>query len=112
MTARLAVGAFGEEVAAGFLASRGARVVGRNVRHGHREADLLVELDGERVIVEVKTMVSRLVDADPVDWLSAEKLAHLDRLRNAFGLPVPRLDFVGVTLAADGVTVRWLPGIR
>ena len=53
----VAVGRRGEEIAARFLTERGARIVGRNVRVGRDEIDLLLDIDGKRVVVEVKSAI-------------------------------------------------------
>jgi putative endonuclease len=47
-------GARGETIAALFLESRGYTVLGRNLRQGRREIDLLVERGATLVAVEVK----------------------------------------------------------
>lgn len=55
---RTRLGRFGEEVAAGFITRRGGIIVGRNLRVGHNEIDVLAEIEGERVVIEVKTAAS------------------------------------------------------
>jgi putative endonuclease len=108
---RRGVARLGERIAERFLVDRGARVVGRNVRVGHKEADLLVEMGGERVVVEVKTQLGGPDDADPIDSLTPGKLRHLRQMSGAFEGDPPRVDFVGVTMRREGVSVRWLPAI-
>jgi len=55
----LALGAEGEERAARFLARRGYRIVGRNVRAGGVEIDIVARRGACIVFVEVKTRRSR-----------------------------------------------------
>ena len=52
------VGAWGENVAAEYLETRGYTVVGRNVRTPYGEIDILAEKDGFIIFVEVKTRTS------------------------------------------------------
>ena len=49
------IGRQGEEVAAAFMENLGYTVVGRNVRVGHSEFDLICQKERELVFVEVKT---------------------------------------------------------
>ena len=82
-------------------------MVGRNVRVGRGEIDLLVRLDSTLIAVEVKTRAG----GDPREAYTAEKAARVweavRRLR-----PVPRrVDLVAVAVSADGVVVRWIPGV-
>ncbi|MFT5694714.1 MAG: putative endonuclease [Myxococcota bacterium] len=55
---RRALGAEGEQRAASFLARRGYRIVGRNVRYGGVEIDLIVRRGLLVAFVEVKTRTS------------------------------------------------------
>lgn len=55
MTERRDLGDFGERVAAHRLESMGMRIVGRNVRVGRIEADIIAEDGAELVFVEVRT---------------------------------------------------------
>jgi len=88
------------------LVRRGATLVAANLRHGKGEIDLLVQLGGRTVAVEVKT---RRV-GDPLDSFTADKRRALGR--TAAGLvPRPsRIDLVAISAGPDGVAVRWVPG--
>ncbi len=48
------VGRMGEELAARFLEERGWRIVGRNVRHGRGEVDIIAAMGRILAFVEVK----------------------------------------------------------
>jgi len=101
---------FGEDVAARFLQARGAAVVGRNVRVGRGEIDLVVRMHGRRVAVEVKT-VGPGRSGEPVDQYDRPKAATVQRLAHRLRPPATRVDFVGVRVVDGGVRVRWLPGV-
>jgi len=82
--------------------------VGRNVRAGRGEIDVLMRMQAQLVAVEVKTRVG----ADPRDAYTAEKADHVwetvRRLR-----PRPRrVDLVAIELTAHGAAIRWIPGVR
>lgn len=100
------LGRWGEEEAARHYLRRGARVLGRNWRHGRDELDL-VALDGEvLVFVEVKTRR----DAEPgIGWfaVNARKRRALRRaargwLRSVGGAPHVRFDVVEVLICHGG----------
>lgn len=55
MTPKRQLGDFGERVAAHRLESMGMRIVGRNVRVGRIEVDLIAEDGDDLVFVEVRT---------------------------------------------------------
>lgn len=106
---RTRLGRFGEEVAAGFITRRGGIIVGRNLRVGHNEIDMLVEIEGERVVIEVKTAAS---------WHGAGNAgsnfddAQAHRVRDAarsLQTPVARVDLICVTVDRSGVGIRWSP---
>jgi putative endonuclease len=105
-----AVGRRGESIAATFLERHGARVVDRNVRVGHDEIDLLVELDGRRVAVEVKTAAANGALARPEEAFDDVKVRRIRRAASGLDPPVVRIDLVTVTMDVDGVAVRWSPG--
>jgi putative endonuclease len=106
-SARDTVGRIGEDLAVRFLVARGARVLGRNVRSGRGEIDVLVEIAGERVAVEVKSRRGSVYD--PVEAFDARKAARVRAVAARLRPPVHRVDFVGVTLGGSAATIRWIP---
>jgi len=108
-TAHLSTGRTGEDIAAYFLQRRGGVVLARNVRVGRDEIDLLVQLDGERVAVEVKT--ARRADAHPEDNFDDDKEHKVRRAARNLTPPVWRIDLIAIVLSETGATVRWLPEV-
>ena len=100
------VARLGESIAERFLIARGAQLVGRNVRAGRGEIDLLMRMGRRLVAVEVKTRIGH--DPRPAfDSVKAERMAAA-----AFRLPrrPQRMDLVTVRLDRDGARVHWIPG--
>jgi putative endonuclease len=100
------VGKLGEELAAQYLEARGWRVVGRNLRDGHREVDLAAFRDGILAVVEVKTRRGPRF-GHPLEAITPLKRREVERasrgLLHRLGLPYGttiRFDAVGVILAA------------
>jgi len=106
---RSAIGEFGEWLAAEYLVAHGASIVGRNVRNGRGEIDLLVDIDGEHVAVEVKTIVVRSPDDDPLLRFDDVKAARVRATAAGLAPPVFRVDVVGVSITESTVEVRWIP---
>ena len=107
----VAVGRRGEEIAARFLTERGARIVGRNVRVGRDEIDLLLDIDGRRVVVEVKSAIDNGSSPRPEENFDENKATRIRRAARNLDTPVQRIDLVTVVIGVDGVAVRWLPGV-
>lgn len=80
---RRALAARGEQRAAEYLAERGYRIVGRNLRAGGVEVDLVAERAGLVVFVEVKTRSGRGLGA-PEEAVDARKRARLVRAAAAW----------------------------
>lgn len=83
--------------------------MGRNVRVGRGEIDLLVDVDGEAVAVEVKTILARGPDDDAVYQFTPEKARTVRRYATRLSPPAHRVDLITVTGRAAAVDVRWLP---
>ena len=90
-TARQRRGAAAEETAAGYVATLGWRVVGRNVKVGRDEIDLLCLDPGpppELVVVEVRSLRTPAFGA-PEERVDGRKVRRLYRAAAALG---PQLD--------------------
>jgi putative endonuclease len=94
-------------VAAEFLSRRGARIVGRNLRAGAGEIDILAGWGSQLVAVEVKTRVG----CDPLEQFTEEKAARLRRAGWQLRPSPSRFDLVAVRIGESGVDLRWIPGI-
>jgi len=103
----MSIGRAGETVAAGFLERRGATIVDRNVRIGRDEIDLVVQIGGETVAVEVKTGLGS--GTRPWESFDDGKNAKLRRATRT--LAIRRIDLVAIEFTAENVVIRWLPGI-
>jgi putative endonuclease len=110
------LGRLGEDVAALLLASRGYAVVGRNVRFGRREIDLVVERGRLLVAVEVKWR--REGDRAMIEgaWSRAQRgraheavLLAMAQFPGAAGRPW-RFDLVHITAQPRGWVVEHRPG--
>lgn len=76
-----ALGAAAEELAAGYLQSRGYRIVERNYRRRWGEADVIaVDADGTHVIVEVRSRSDRRYAVEAAHSVGPRKQRQLRRL--------------------------------
>jgi putative endonuclease len=112
MTLRtIALGRRGELLAARFLVRLGARVLARNYRCRLGEADLIVEHEGDIVIVEVKTTSARS-GIRPEDHVTFAKLKRLERVLTRYAQQFGhlergwRIDVVAVEIENDGTVSR------
>jgi putative endonuclease len=91
----------GEEAAEKFLIKKGLEIIGRRVRAGHKEIDLLAKEGGQLVFVEVKAIWERSFGhpEERVTRTKKKKLveAAYDYLERNKMPEVPfRWDFVGI----------------
>jgi putative endonuclease len=70
------IGKWGEDVAADWLAARGCKLLGRNIRTPYGEIDILVERSGVAVFVEVKALTSSK-NFLPEHQITARKREHM-----------------------------------
>jgi len=66
----------GEELAIQFLRKKGCKILHKNYRLRHMEADVICQDKDELVFVEVKTR-TRFEHADPDDVITNKKMKHL-----------------------------------
>jgi putative endonuclease len=95
-------------LAAAYLAERGGTIVGRNVRAGRGEIDVVMRIGSQLVAVEVKTRVA----GDPRPAYTAEKADHVWEAVRLLKPRPSRVDLVTVELTARGAAIRWMPGVR
>ena len=106
MTPRRELGDFGERVAAHRLESLGMRIIGRNVRVGRIEIDLIAEDADEVVFVEVRTrrgaagLAAESVTSAKLRRMWESALGYCEA--NAIPLERARIDVVAVDLDAKG----------
>ncbi|MBN2231466.1 MAG: YraN family protein [Deltaproteobacteria bacterium] len=111
---RRAVGAWGEELAAGYLEERGLTVINRNFRCPAGEIDIIAR-DGDcLVFCEVKTRRGQRCGS-PLESVHAAKQRRLIRLASWYiaaesWTGAVRFDVVGVSLSGpERARVEWLP---
>ncbi|PPL16511.1 YraN family protein [Microterricola pindariensis] len=104
------LGRYGEQQAVRYLESTGYRVLERNWRCRHGEIDVVAELRGQLVFVEVKTRTSDAF-GHPFEAITAAKLRRMHVLARLWCAAHPgatgsvRLDVIGV-LAPGGSLPR------
>ncbi len=118
MNTRQQFGRAAEEAAARRLVQDGWTLLGRNVRIGRGELDLIVRRGGVLAFVEVKARRTSEYGSpeDAVDARKRRKVARLAELWLAVrpwalrGVSDVRFDVIAVDAAADPPVVRHLPG--
>ena len=118
MNARQHFGRAAEEVAARQLTRDGWTLLGRNVRIGRGELDLIARRGSVLAFVEVKARHSTEYGA-PEDAVDARKRRKVGRLAELWlsvrpwalrGVSDVRFDVIAVDAAVDPPVVRHLPG--
>lgn len=76
------VGQRGEAAAAQYLETRGYRIIARNWRCRSGEIDLIAQLDGTLVIVEVRSRTGNRMGTavESVDWRKQKKIRTLAQI--------------------------------
>ena len=93
---------------------QGWRTLGRRVRSGHRDLDLVMERDGVVAFVEVKARTgARFGDpVEAVDWRKRRELVRSALVwmdRNGVAARSYRFDVVGVLVTAGRAKIRHVP---
>ena len=108
------LGLLGERIAERWLAERGWTTLGRRVRSGHRDLDLVMERDGVIAFVEVKARTGERF-GDPVEAVHWKKRRELVRSalvwmdRNGGSARAYRFDVVGVLVSEGRARIRHVP---
>ncbi|MCT2090137.1 MULTISPECIES: YraN family protein [Micrococcus] len=108
-TAHTALGRYGEDLAARWLQDQGYRILDRNWRCPAGELDIVAEVQGWWVAVEVKTRRG-VGYGEPFESINRRKLQRLHRLARAWAAEHPgvshrdrwRVDAVSVLIPAGG----------
>lgn len=88
---RIALGKWGESLAADYLVNKGFTLVTSNFRTPDGEIDLVVQKDGELVFVEVKTR-RNVKYGNPEEAVNDEKLDHLESAAGHFLILHPEFE--------------------
>lgn len=101
------LGRLGEELAARHLQRLGWEILGRNVREGRKEIDIIARRDGVLAFVEVKTRRTRAF-GDPLASISPGKRREIREVarrwlcRHRPAATTLRFDAVGIRLDPSG----------
>lgn len=106
---RAALGRLGEAFARRQLEDHGCTVIGRNVRHGRDELDIIVRHRRRVAIVEVKATSD---GSDPLDAVDDSKLDRIGHAAHGLGMRAYRVDVIAVRFTPSRAEVRWLQGIE
>ena len=118
MNERQRFGRAAEAAAADYLVGRGWRLLGRNVRIGRGELDLIARRGSTLAFVEVKARRSRSCGA-PEDAVDARKRRQVARLAEIWlgsrpwalrGVDDVRFDVLAVDAAVRPIAIRHLAG--
>ena len=96
-------GRFGEDLAAKFLEKKGYKILKRNWGSRWGEIDIIGEVDGVIVFVEVKTKTS-LLYGSPTQMVDSRKLQQIARMAAVYPAGIKqmkRIDVVTVLLNRD-----------
>ncbi len=92
------------------LVDHGATILGRNVEIERGEIDIHAIFGRTVVAVEVKTLASDSVMANPLRSYTKGKADQVHRLARRLRPRAHRVDVVAVVLHRSGADVRWVRG--
>ena len=113
-------GRLGEELAGKYLEEQGFRILQKNLRIGHLEADIVCENEEILLFAEVKTRRrtgAKTRYGSARDAVDAKKKAHLlefarEYLRRNPSAKRPRIDLLEVYLSREeGAQITWIKNI-
>lgn len=94
------IGKLGEDLACGFLVSKGHEIIERNFKNKIGEIDIVTKLKNKIHIVEVKTSQSQNIRAE--ENMNAKKMRKVAKLGEIYARNnLFCVDFVGVYLNSD-----------
>jgi putative endonuclease len=107
MRTHLATGNTGEEMAAAYLVTKGFRIITRNWRFRHWEADIIASRSGFLHFIEVKTRHS-LRFGKPEESITREKMSNLKNIAEEYQYQHPewkyiQFDVIAITLVKEEV---------
>ena len=114
---RQSLGKKGEEIACGFLESKGHTILERNFRSGHLEIDIISLNEEGMHFVEVKTR-RKSIQAPPQENVGSLKQSRIAKatlrfLKTRKGLPYGShecfFDVAAVTFDGDRARLEWFP---
>lgn len=97
------LGVAGERLAAAYLAARGYRILGRNIRDGHAEVDLVARRGRTVAFVEVKTRAGPAF-GHPLEAITRAKRREVERVAAAW---IRRSGTAGDDYRFDAVAITW-----
>jgi putative endonuclease len=104
---RVELGRLGEEVAVQYLKARGWSILGRNIRQGRREVDVIAFRGHVLAFVEVKCRRSRRY-GHPLEAITRAKRQEIARVARSWlqRRPLPP----GTLVRFDAISVLWSEG--
>lgn len=75
---RYEIGRLGENWAIELLSAKGYKILERNYRCFRGEIDIIAEINGEIVFVEVKTRTSKIF-GEPKESVTKKKISHMEK---------------------------------
>ncbi len=108
------LGDWGEQIAVDYLISKNVKVIGRNIRTGYGEIDILGQEDGIIIFFEVKTRRTEEF-GNPEDAVNYKKREHmrnsaLDFMQSNPDLEMDwRIDVIAIFVGGkDKFQIRWV----